>query len=357
MNGMNSKKCCKMRASGRLLTLRDLSEVELEDIVFEKTGQSLWRARTGLETASRVPGNVTISGRIGSPRVISLKDALQLENHALATEYLLHRDPKPVRPASARLAKLFQLPANAITQRMIDERKDEANKLEQDVELLKRRINRLKLKQELEERSAKNMVTRLEEAQRTHNLRVRSQENQRLQREQREKSVVKQHKQNMEMALSIKENIRTRKTELEQSKRASVAVLRQELAVAHATLSEEYDRELEEKHQRIVQARIQMLDSEARFKARVVAQTVSKQEARKALLDAEQKRIRVSLKELVALQDREKAISDLIAIQRANKTDAKQRFTQRLQSESPLHPRSKSAPHSTSAMEAPRPKN
>lgn len=44
---------------------------------------------------------------------------------------------------------------------MIDERKDEANKLEQDVELLKRRINRLKLKQELEERSAKNMVTRL----------------------------------------------------------------------------------------------------------------------------------------------------------------------------------------------------
>lgn len=136
-----------------------------------------------------------------------------------------------------------------------------------------------------------------------------------------------------------------------------MAVLRQELAAAYATLSEEYDKELEEKHQRIVQARIQMLDSEARFKARVVAQTVSKQEARKALLDAEQKRIRVSLKELVALQDREKAISDLIAIQRANKTDAKQRFTQRLQSESPLHPRSKSAPHSTSAVEAPRPKN
>lgn len=191
---MNSKKCCKMRASGRLFTLRDLSEVELEDIVFEKAGQSLWRARTGLETASKIPGNMTVSGRIGSPRITSLKDALQLENHALATDYLLHRDPKPTRPTSVRLTKLFQLPANAITQRMVDEKKDEANKLEQDVELLKRRINRLKLKQELEEQSAKNMATKLEEMQRTRNLRAQSQESKRLQREQREKSIIKQHR-------------------------------------------------------------------------------------------------------------------------------------------------------------------
>lgn len=346
-----------MRGSGRVLTLHDLSEVELEDIVFEKARQSLWQARTGLETVSKIPGNMTVSGRIGSPRAISLKDALQLENHALATSYLLNRDPKPTRTASAHITRLFRPPANVITQRMVNERKDEADRLERDVELLKRRINKLKLKHEIEEQSARNIAVKLEETQKARELRAKSQESRRLQREQREKSIINQHKQNVEMTLAINGNIRTRKAEIEQSKRASVAALRQELAVAHATLSEEYDRELEERHQKIVRARMQMPDSEARIRARVLTQATEKQEARRALLDTEQKRIKVSLKELVALQDKEKAISDLVAIQRVNKADAKQRFTPWLHNESSTHARPRSAPYSTSIKGISEPKN
>lgn len=340
-----------MLSSGRVLTLRDLSEVELNDIVFEKTGQSIWRARAGLETASKIPGNMTVSGRIGAPRAISLRKALQLENHALATSYLLNRDPKPIRPASASIAKLFRLPADAITQRMIDERKDTANRLEQNVDLLKRRINKLRIKQEMEEQAAKNIATKLEAAQKAHELRAMSQENKRLQREQREKSIISQRKQNVEMSLAIKDNIRTRRIEIERSKRASVVALRQELATAQANLSDEYDKELGEKQQRIVKARMQTLNSEARTRSRVLTQTAEKQESRKALLEVEQSRIRVSLKELAALQDKEKAISNLLANQQINRASAKQKFTPFLQNKSSTYTRPMSAPNSTTTRE------
>lgn len=340
-----------MLGSGRILTLRDLSEVELDDIVFEKIGQSTWRARTGLEAASKILGNMTVSGRIGSPRAISLKKALQLENHALATSYLLNRDPKPMRPASASIAKIFRPPADTITQRMVDEQKDAANRLEQNVELLKRRINRLKLKYEIEEQATKNITIKLEEAKEAHESRVMSQESKRLQREQREKTIINQHKQNVEMSLAIKGNIRTRKIEIERSKRASVAAIRQELATAHAQLSDEYDRELEEKHQKIVKTRMRILDAETRTRSRVLTQAAEKQELRKALLDAEKNRIKLSLKELAILQDKEKAISDLLATQQINKIDTKQKFTSLLWNRPTVINRPKSTLYSRTVKE------